>query len=70
MDLSPEITIEELVERYPELVGPLSEEGIVCLVCGEPTWGTLRDKIEEKGLDVGRIMMKLKQYLRESRGEI
>lgn len=69
MELSPEITIEELVEKYPELVKPLSKEGVVCLVCGEPAWGTLREKVEEKGLDVGEVMLKLEQYLRQSRGK-
>ncbi len=44
------ILIEELVEEFPQLVRPLMEYGIVCLVCGEPAWGTLREQAESKNI--------------------
>ena len=45
-----ETTIEEIVTNYPELVRPLMEYGIKCIVCGEPIWGTLEENAEEKGI--------------------
>lgn len=45
------IFIEDLVNNYPELIGPLSEMGIVCIACGEPVWGTLEELINSKGLE-------------------
>lgn len=45
------IYIEDLVDQYPELIGPLSEMGIVCIACGEPVWGTLEELINSKGLE-------------------
>lgn len=42
--------IEDLVQEYPKLVGPLKEAGIVCLACGEAVWGTLEAQAVEKGL--------------------
>jgi len=42
--------IEDLVEAYPKLIGPLKVAGIVCLACGEPVWGTLEEQAAEKGI--------------------
>lgn len=42
--------IEDLVQEYPKLVGPLKTEGIVCLACGEAVWGTLEQQAEQKGI--------------------
>jgi methionine synthase II (cobalamin-independent) len=43
------ITIEELVGRYPGSVKFLINRGLPCLVCGEPTWGTLEELAKDKG---------------------
>jgi methionine synthase II (cobalamin-independent) len=43
------ISVEELVELYPETVAFLREKGIVCIICGEPVWGTLAELLESKG---------------------
>jgi len=41
--------IEELVVRVPDSVRYLMQNGIKCLACGEPVWGTLASVAEEKG---------------------
>lgn len=43
------ITIEELVQQVPEAVTYLMRNGIKCLACGEPIWGTLESAAKEKG---------------------
>lgn len=48
--INKEILIEDLVQEYPKLIGPLKTEGIVCLACGEAVWGTLEAQAIEKGL--------------------
>jgi len=48
--ISKEMLIEDLVQRYPRMVGPLKMEGIVCLACGEAVWGTLEQQAEERGI--------------------
>lgn len=48
--LDPEITIEELVARLPRAPALLRRWGIVCLQCGEPVWGTLREVAAAKGI--------------------
>lgn len=51
MKITPETSIEEIIERYPKLVNPLASYGIACVVCGEPIWGTLEEVVERKGIE-------------------
>ncbi len=48
--IEPDITIEELVRRMPEAAVILRRFGIVCIQCGEPVWGTLREVAAERGI--------------------
>lgn len=54
-DITKEITIEELVTKYPKSVTFLMEKGIRCLACGEPIWGTLESAAAEKGYSPEQI---------------
>jgi methionine synthase II (cobalamin-independent) len=49
MKITKDISIEELVEILPAAVKYLMVEGIKCIACGEPIWGTLEDAAKEKG---------------------
>ncbi len=49
--INKEMLIEDLVQEYPKLIGPLKTEGIVCLACGEAVWGTLEAQALEKGFN-------------------
>jgi len=61
------ILIEELVEEFPQLVKPLMEMGIVCLLCGEPAWGTLKDQAEAKNIfDMKPVLDKLNAILQDT----
>jgi len=53
--ITKEIQIEELVEDYPFSVKYLSQNGIRCIACGEPIWGTLEEAAKEKGFDDDKI---------------
>jgi len=49
MIITNSITIEELVEKVPKAIFYLSKKGIRCVMCGEPSWGTLEEAAKEKG---------------------
>jgi iron-sulfur cluster repair protein YtfE (RIC family) len=51
MQVDPDVTVEELVAREPRAAALLRRHGIVCLQCGEPVWGTLRELAAEKGIE-------------------
>ena len=55
MEITPQTPIETIVELDPELVIYLSKQGIRCVVCGEPIWGTLEEAAGEKGFNAGDI---------------
>ena len=48
--INKDMTIEELVDKYPQTIGPLKEMGVNCVVCGEPVWGTIEENAISKGL--------------------
>jgi hypothetical protein len=58
--------VEDLVREYPDAVGLLMREHIVCIKCGEPYWGTIGDLIESKGMDVAGMLARLNAALNKS----
>ncbi len=46
--ITKDITIEELVDKIPKSVQLLSKRGIICILCGEPVWGTLDELAKSK----------------------
>ncbi len=46
-----DMSIEDLVEQYPELIVPLRQYGVICIGCGEPVWGTLGELMDKKELN-------------------
>lgn len=63
-DIKPEILIEDLIGAYPDAVTILMDEGIRCLVCGEPVWGTLAEVMQSKNLSIEeqqRLVRRLRQ---------
>jgi len=64
MKITKNISIEELIEEVPSSVKYLMTEGIRCIVCGEPIWGTLEEAAEEKGFnqeDISRFVNELQK---------
>lgn len=64
MEINADIRIEELVTAAPESVRILARHGIVCIRCGEPFWGTLRELADEKGIgDLTRVLDDLQRLV-------
>lgn len=61
MEITKNITIEELVDILPEAVQYLMKEGIKCIACGEPIWGTL----EEAAVDKKFSSENIERFVRE-----
>jgi|GEM_PF-657456 len=56
--------VEELVAAHPRAIRFLAEREILCVVCGEPFWGTLGELIgQREDLDAGQILAELNAYL-------
>jgi len=71
MNITKDITIEELTEDLTASVKYLMTEGIRCIVCGEPIWGTLDEAAKEKGFsdeDVKRFVRELQELADNNNG--
>jgi hypothetical protein len=57
--------VEELVRLLPRAPALLREFGIVCIQCGEPVWGTLRQAAADKGItDLAPVLARLSEAAR------
>ena len=66
MEITKEITIEDLTDDYSFSVNYLSKKGIRCIVCGEPIWGSLEEACEEKGFteeDIVKVVEELNSMI-------
>ncbi len=64
--ITKDIEIEDLVDLLPDSVTYLMEQGIRCLRCGEPIWGTLESAAKEKGFndeDIKKFVEELNKML-------
>ncbi|NOX17281.1 MAG: DUF1858 domain-containing protein [Chlorobi bacterium] len=64
--ITKDIEIEDLIDILPDAVTYLMDEGIRCLRCGEPIWGTLENAAKEKGFsdeDIERFVNELNNML-------
>jgi len=69
MKIDKEIWIEDLLKKYPQAQKFLSKKGIVCIMCGEPVWGTLGEQMEEKGFsedEIDTIISELNEFLQNN----
>jgi hypothetical protein len=65
MNVDADVYVEDLVAEHPRAVGFLAERGVLCIRCGEPYWGTLRELAATKGLGdrIDEIVRELRRYL-------
>ncbi len=67
--ITKDIEIEDLVDLLPDSVTYLMEQGIRCLRCGEPIWGTLESAAKEKGFnddDIQKFVSDLNKMLEKN----
>jgi len=63
LPLGPEDWLEDVVRDFPKAPTFLRRQGIVCIKCGEPLWGSLKEIIESKGKDVDEVLAALNEFL-------
>ncbi|RLC48703.1 MAG: DUF1858 domain-containing protein [Candidatus Cloacimonadota bacterium] len=64
--ITKDMWIEEILDKYSDAQKFLSEHGIVCVMCGEPVWGSLQEQMEEKGFskdEQDNLVKELNEYL-------
>ncbi len=51
MEITLDLHVEDLVEEHPKAAGFLADHGVVCILCGEPYWGTLGELMSQKNIE-------------------
>ena len=57
--ITEDMYVEDIVEKYPEAVGTLTRLGVICIQCGAPIWGTLKEAVEAAGLEIEDVLKKI-----------
>ncbi len=63
MNVGPDSSVEDLLERFPFLTRVFVRFNLPCLVCGEPFWGTIRELAEKHGTDLEALVDALNREL-------
>lgn len=62
--ITPDMEVEDIVKTYPQSVSYLMDRDIICIRCGAPVWGSLRDLLLSKGIDdIDGFVSELNAYL-------
>ncbi len=71
MLITKDTYIEDLIEKHPEANAFMLKNGLGCIMCGEPFWGTIGELAHEKNFSTEKIeelTAALNEYLGETEG--
>jgi len=66
--ITKEMWVEEILEKYPTAQEFLSKKNIVCVMCGEPVWGSLKELMQDKDFsdeEIDTILKELNEFINE-----
>ncbi len=66
--ITPDMDVEDIVREFPQTVSYLMEKDIICIKCGAPVWGSLKDLLLSKGIeDIDGFVSQLNSFLENSK---
>ena len=63
--LSPEITVKELLDRYPRLLKPFMDLDLLCVGCPAEAFHTLADVAHEYHLDLNQFLQRIYKVIED-----
>lgn len=70
MRIGRDTTIEDLVEVYPGVVRFFIEQGLPCIACGDPVWGTFEEVAKRSGrsdTEIDRLVIEMNSLFADMR---
>ena len=61
--ITEDMTIEDVLDKYPETVKVFIKLKIPCLVCGEPLWGTVKETAEKYDVNLPLLLDRLNEIV-------
>ena len=66
-EITPEMTMEEMVERYPQASRFFLRFGIRCFTCSGVLWGTIAEALRSKDVeDVDAAVAELRRFVADN----
>jgi hypothetical protein len=66
VNITPAMTIEEMIERYPQAASFFLRYGIKCFTCSGVIWGTIEETLRRNGVkDIEGTVAELRRYVEE-----
>lgn len=62
--ITKDMTIGELIDKYPEAVEILFKEGLMCVMCHRAKTETLAEGASAHGMDLNELLKKLNKAIK------
>ena len=66
MNITKNTPIEDLLEKHPDANRFMLKNGLGCIKCGEPFWGTIEELAHDKNFsakEIEHLIVKLNEYI-------
>ena len=63
--ISPEVTVKDLLDRYPQLLQPFMDLGLMCPGCPAEAFHTLREVAREYNLDLAELLHRIDMVIED-----
>ena len=67
MAVDKTMSVEEVLEKYPDAAGAFIKHKIRYISCGEPSWGTIEEIAKEYGVPIDVLIADLNRIVEKSR---
>ena len=64
--LSSDITVKDILDRYPQLLKLFMDLGLLCVGCPTEAFHTLEDVAREYGIDPDQLLQRLQRVIEPS----
>ncbi|MEO0289048.1 MAG: DUF1858 domain-containing protein [candidate division WOR-3 bacterium] len=63
-----DMEVEDIVREYPQLISYLMDRDIICIRCGAPVWGSLRELLESRGIEnLEKFVEEMNEFLEQNK---
>lgn len=63
--ITEDMTVEDVLDKYPKTVKVFIELRVPCLVCGEPLWGTIKETSERYNVELSLLLKNLNDAVKK-----
>ncbi|MCX8074306.1 MAG: hypothetical protein N2749_01805 [Clostridia bacterium] len=66
MNITPDTSVESIIEKYPETICVFKKYDIEVIICGQVVWDNIGELCLKNGINSEIIIQELKEIIRNS----